>query len=417
MQERERTQEKGKTAKQALDGLRILDFGWALAGSIMTKLLADCGAEVIRIESINRLDLTRTNRIPSFTSANNPDDKPWFTHYNTSKYSMTINLKHPSAMDIIRKLIERADIVAENFTPGTMTKLGLDYKSIREIKPDIIMVSESGYGQTGPMAKEWGVDGTGAALSGYLDLTGWPDRNPTLPHAAYGDTLVPYLTATAVIAAVDYRRRTGKGQYIDASMVEVCVHPSTPWILDWQVNGHLQSRRGNRVDHAAPHGVFPCKGDDRWCALAVFTDGEWRTLVRVMGSPAWGNDPRFATLSGRKEHEDEVEKFISQWSQMHSPEELMEILQTAGIAAGVVQTAEDILDHDPHMRERRLFIPLEHPVIGTFRHPTPPFKLSKTAARVRTSPCLGEHTEYICTKLLGMKDEEFVALMQDGVFI
>ena len=152
MQERERTQEKGKTTKQALDGLKILDFGWALAGSIMTKLLADYGAEVIRIESITRPDLTRTNRIPSFTSANNPDDKPWFTHYNTSKYSMTINLKHPSAMDIIKKLIERADVVAENFTPGTMAKMGLDYDSVRAIKPNIIMVSESGYGQTGPMA-------------------------------------------------------------------------------------------------------------------------------------------------------------------------------------------------------------------------------------------------------------------------
>ncbi len=416
MQERERTQEKGKTTKQALDGLKILDFGWALAGSIMTKLLADYGAEVIRIESITRPDLTRTNRIPSFTSANNPDDKPWFTHYNTSKYSMTINLKHPSAMDIIKKLIERADVVAENFTPGTMAKMGLDYDSVRAIKPNIIMVSESGYGQTGPMANEWGVDGTGAALSGYLDLTGWPDRNPTLPHAAYGDTLVPYLTATAVVAAVDYRRRTGKGQYIDASMVEVCVHPSTPWILDWQVNGHLQSRRGNRVDHAAPHGVFPCKGDDRWCAIAVFTDEEWHALVGVMGNPAWAVEPRFATLAGRKEHEDELERHIAEWTQMYSPEDLMEMLQTAGIAAGVVQTAEDILDRDTHLKERRLFIPLEHPVIGTFNHPTPPFKLSKTEPEIQTSPCLSEHTEYICTEFLGMKDEEFVALVQEGVF-
>jgi benzylsuccinate CoA-transferase BbsF subunit len=402
--------------KQALENVKILDFGWALAGSLMSKYLADCGAEVIRVESMTRLEMTRTNRIPSNTSPTNPDDKPWFTHYNTSKYSMTINLKHPLAMNVIKKLIARADVVAENYTPGTMAKMGLDYESIKAIKPDIIMVSESGYGQTGPMAKEWAVDGTGVALSGYLDLTGWPDRNPTLPHAPYGDTLVPYLTATAVVAALDYRRRTGKGQYIDASMVEVCVHPSTPWILDWQVNGHLQSRRGNRADNASPHGAFPCKGDDRWCAIAVFADSEWDTLVRVMGNPAWANEPKFATLSGRKEHEDELEKFVSQWSQMYTPEDLMKLLQRSGIAAGVVQTAEDILDHDPHMRERKLFVQLEHPVIGTFNHPTPPFKLSKTEAQIRTSPCLGEHTEYICTKLLGMRDEEFVALIQDGVF-
>jgi benzylsuccinate CoA-transferase BbsF subunit len=414
--DKEKIQEQEKKTRQALEGLRILDFGWALAGSIMTKLLADCGAEVIRVESVTRLDLTRTNRIPSYTSPTNPDDKPWFTHYNTSKYSMTINLKHPSAMNVIKKLIARADVIAENFTPGTMTKMGLDYESIRTIKPDIIMVSESGYGQTGPMAKEWGVDGTGAALSGYLDLTGWSDRNPVLPHAAYGDTLVPYLTATAVVAAVDYRRRTGKGQYIDASMVEVCVHPNTPWILDWQANAHCQSRRGNRVDHAAPHGVFPCRGEDKWCAIAAFSDGEWNTLVRAMGNPTWANNSQFATLAGRKKHEDELERGITEWSRMYSPEDLMEMLQKSGIAAGVVQTAEDILDHDPHLKERELFIPLEHPVIGMFRHPTPPFKLSKTGTRVRTSPCLGEHTEYICTKLLGMKDEEFVTLLQGGVF-
>ena len=161
-------------------------------------------------------------------------------------------------------------------------------------------------------------------------------------------------------------------------MVEVCVHPSTPWILDWQVNGHLQSRRGNRVDHAAPHGVFPCKGDDRWCAIAVFTDEEWHALVGVMGNSVWAVEPRFATLSDRKEHEDELERYIAEWTQMYGAEDLMEMLQTAGIAAGVVQTAEDILDRDIHLRERRLFMPLEHPVIGTFNHPTPPFKLSKT---------------------------------------
>ena len=409
-------QEQKKTKRQALEGVKILDFGWALAGSLMSKYLADCGAEVIRVESITRPDLTRTNRVPSYTSPSNPDDKPWFTHYNTSKYSLNINLKNPSAMIVIEKLIARADVVAENFTPGTMKKMGLDYERIKIIKPDIIMVSESGYGQTGPMARQWAVDGTGGALSGYLDLTGWSDRGPTLPLAPYGDTLVPYLTATAVVAALDYRRRTGKGQYIDTSMVEVCVHPSTPWILDWQANSHLQSRRGNRADDAAPHGIFPCKGDDRWCAIAVFTDGEWRTLGRVMGNPAWAEESRFATLPGRKEHEDDLERLVSEWTRMYSPEELMEKLQKAGVAAGVVQTAEDILDHDSHIKERKLFVPLEHPVIGTFSHPTPPFKMSKTEAWVRTSPCLGEHTEYICTKLLGMTDEEFVGLMQDEVF-
>jgi benzylsuccinate CoA-transferase BbsF subunit len=399
-----------------LSGVKVIDFGWAIAGSMVGKYLADHGATVIRIESSKNLDATRNSRLVAISSRNNPDDKPWFTHVNTSKLSLSLNLKNPGSRKILDRLIKWADVVNENFTPGTMAKLGLDYEHLKIINPSIIMVSGSVYGQTGPLSHAWGVDGTGAALSGYLSLTGWPDRSPVGPHVPFGDVVLPISNATAVVAALDYRRRTGKGQYIDGSMFDACVHQITPALLDLQVNGHLQARDGNRIAYAAPHGVFPCSGDDRWCAIAVFTDAEWKSLCDVMGSPDLTSDNRFSSLQMRKKNEDELEKLITLWTMSRDAFDIMFSLQAAGITAGAVQTMEDIADHDPQLKERGFLIPIKHPVLGVFGHPVPPFKLSKTAARVGTSPCMGEHNEYICTKILNIPDHEFVDLIQQGVF-
>jgi benzylsuccinate CoA-transferase BbsF subunit len=403
--------------EQALAGVKILDLGWAIVGSLSTKQLADHGAQVIRIESTTRLDLTRVSRQVSISTATNPDDKPWFTYLNTSKYGMTINLKHPLAHKVLNRLICWADVAMENFTPGTMDKLGFGYKYMSEINPGIIMASGSLYGQTGPLAHEWGVNGTGNALSGRYDLTGWPDREPLEPTSTvFGDAVLPHFIALAIVAALEYRRRTGKGQHIDASMLEMCVYQISPAFLDWQINQHLQTRTGNRNPNAAPHGAFPCVGEDRWCAIAVFTDQEWEAFCRVIGEPPWTKEPRFATLDARKKNEDELEGFVAKWTKGYSAEEVMEKMQAAGIPAGAVQNARDIMDSDPQLKERDFFVPLKHPVLGIFGHPTPPYKLSKTKAQVRTSPCLGEHNDYVCTKLLGMSDDEFIGLLQEGVF-
>jgi crotonobetainyl-CoA:carnitine CoA-transferase CaiB-like acyl-CoA transferase len=371
----------------------------------------------VRVESITRPDLGRVNRATSASAATNPDDKPWFNHLNTSKYSLALDLKHPRSRDVVERLIRWADVVNENFTPGTMAKLGYDYGHVMGIKSDIIMIGSSVYGQTGPMARQWGVDGTGAALSGHLDLTGWPDRGPVGPHVAYGDIIVPLFGALAIVAALDYKRRTGKGQYIDISMSEICVHQVTPALLDYQANGHLQTRNGNRAAYACPHGVFPCLGEDRWCAIAVFSDEEWRSLCHVMGDPPWSQEPRFATLHSRKKHEDALEALVAAWTQQHIASDVMRLMQEAAVPAGVVQSMEDIADRDPQLKHRGFLVPLDHPVLGTFGHIAPPFNLSRTKARVRTSPCLGEHTDFVCTQLLGMSDEEFVELTQEGVFV
>jgi benzylsuccinate CoA-transferase BbsF subunit len=400
--------------KQALAGVKVVDFGWALVGSLTGKHLGDHGAQVVRVESVTRPDLTRMDRTVSTTKG--LDDNPMFTHFNTSKYSMALNLKHPRVREVIDRLIRWGDVVNANFTPGTLSKLGFGYEYIRGIKPDIIMAEGSAYGQTGPLAQEWGVDGTGAALSGYLHLTGWPDRGPVAPNLPYSDLVLPLFIATAIVAALDYKRRTGKGQYIDASMIEVCSHQITPALLDWEANKHLQTRNGNRIAYAAPHGVFPCQGDDRWCAIAVFTDGEWEAFCHAIGDPPWTKEPRFATLNSRKENEDSLEELVSEWTKQHSAEEVMQMLQAAGVPAGVGQTVQDLLEHDPQLKAREFLVPLKHPVMGVFGHPTPPYKLLKTKAQVRTSPCLGEHTEYVCTEFLGMSHEEFAELSGQGLF-
>lgn len=402
--------------KQALAEVKVLDFGWALVGSLTTKQLADHGAKVVRVESITRIDLPRANRMTSKSAANNPDDKPWFTHLNTSKYGMALNLKCAPARSVIEKLIRWADVINANMVPGTLNRLGFGYDYVKTIKPDIIMAEGSTYGQTGPIAREWGVDGTGAALSGYLDLTGWPDQGPVGPNVPYGDVVLPFFIAAAIVAALDYKRRTGKGQYIDASMLEVCVHQITPALLDWETNGRLQTRNGNRIAYAAPHGVFPCQGDDRWCAIGVFTDEEWEAFGQAIGNPSWTKEPRFSTLKSRKENEEALEELVAKWTEQHSAEEVMQILQAAGVAAGVVQTMQDIVENDPQLKEREFLVQLKHPVIGVFGHPTPPYKLLKTKAQVRTSPCMGEHTEYVCTQILGMSDSEFTELWRQGTF-
>ena len=403
--------------RQVLSGVKVFDFGWALAGSLTGKLLGDHGAIVIKVESTVHIDFSRTNRNVSMSSPTNPDDKPWFTYYNTSKYGIGLNLRHPRAREVITRFYRWADVVTENFTPGTLSKLGLDYEYARTVKPDIIMAGISAYGQTGPMAREFGTDGMGSSQSGHRFLTGWPDRSPVMPtNVPYGDLVLPLFAVLAIVSALDYRRRTGKGQYIDAGMLDTLAQKTTPAILDLAANGHLTGRTGNRVDNGAPHGAYPCEGEDRWCVVSVFTEEDWKAFCSVIGEPEWTKEPRFKTLQSRKENEDELDEFVSQWSKKHSAEEVMRLMQARGVAAGVVQNAQDLLESDPQIREREYFAQIEHPVIGTFGHPNPPFKLLKSKARMRTSPCLGEHTAYVCTELLGMSDEEFCLLEQEGVF-
>ncbi len=399
----------------ALEGINVLDFTWAGAGPYATKFLADFGARVIKVESKKHPDLGRMT--PPFAhNVRHPDGGALFIHTNTSKLSITLDLQHPKGVEIARKIAGIADIVVENFTPGVMSRLKLTYDELRKVKPDIIMASSSIYGQTGPKASFSGFGNTGSAISGHYMLTGWPDREPVSPGVAYADVVQPVFTIISILAALEYRRRTGKGQYIDSAQVETMVQFISPAMVDCFANGEVETRMGNRSSYAAPHGVFPCKGEDRWCAIAVFEESEWRHLCQAMGNPEWSRNPKFGTLVSRKKHEDELESLIGQWTKNYDRHDLMTMLQEAGVPAGAVQDGADLVDGDPHLQARRSFVKLTHPVAGERNHPTQPVKLSENPSYIRTSPCLGEHNGYVYKELLGLSDDEYCMMEREGVF-
>jgi crotonobetainyl-CoA:carnitine CoA-transferase CaiB-like acyl-CoA transferase len=335
--------------------------------------------------------------------------------------SMGLNLKYPQGMDIAKKLVKWADVVYQNFRPGVLERMGLGYEVVKEINPSIIMVSSSAAG--GKSADEpvyqnlAGNASTGEAMSGYYHLTGWADRkDEKIFRKAYpGDWIAPAFGAMAVIAALAYRRQTGKGQHIDLSQVEPMVHCMSVPCMDQQFNEREQTRMGNRHPSASPHGAFRCRDEEEYCAIAVFTQEQWQGLCHIMGNPAWCQEERFASPEARKANEDELEAGIETWTRTLTAYEVMEKLQTVKVPAGVVQTIKDTMDKDPQIKVMGTFAKLEHPVIGEASHLALPYKLSKTPGEVRTAPLLGQHTEYVCLEILKMSREEYEALKGEEV--
>lgn len=402
-------------SKPALDGLKVVDFSWIVAAPLTVKYLADHGATVVHIESGTRLDMARLSA-PHKNGIPRVNTSGMFNFVNGNKYSLSLNMNDPQGLQIAKRLIAWGDVVVDNFTPGQMEKWGLGYNDLVKIKPDIIMLQSSMLGQTGPRARERGYGVILTGLAGYTHLTGWPDREPISPFGAYTDFITPLFAASALLAALDYRRRTGKGQHIDLSQYEAGVHFAATAMLNRAVNGSDGNRTGNSCDYAVPHAAYRCRGDDRWCAIATFTDDEWAAFCRATGNPAWTDDPRFSTILGRRENEAELDRLVETWTVNLSAEEVMALMQSGGIAAGVLQTGEDLLN-DPQLRHRNYFWWLEHKEVGPFPHAGQPFKLSRTPARARTpAPCLGEHTALVCKEILGLSDEEFVGLLNAGVF-
>jgi len=253
------------------------------------------------------------------------------------------------------------------------------------------------------------------AFAGLTNLTGWPDPPPVGQPNAYTDFIPPFYIITAIIGALNYRNKSGKGSYIDLSQIEATIAHIAHVVLDYTANGKIQGSTGNRCDYASPHGAYRCLGEDRWCAIAVSTDKEWNNFCRVIGDPEWTRETKFATLLRRKENEDELDEFIEQWTMKYPAEEVMAKMQQAGVPAGVIQNSKD-LSQDPQLKYRNHFVALEQPEIGLYDHERSSFILSKTPARLRPAPCFGEHNEYICKQFLGMSDEEFITLFNDGVF-
>ncbi len=400
--------------KKVFDGIKIADFTWVGAGPMTTKYLADHGAQVIRIESSAHPDLLRVT--PPFKDGiPGLNRSAYCACFNNNKLGLGLDLNHPRAMEVVRRLVDWADIVAESFSPGTMARWGITYQDLSRIKPGIIMYSTSQQGQTGRHSRIGAYGTQLVALAGFTHLTGWPDRGPTGPYGPYTDAMVPPLGAAALAAALDYRRRTGRGLHIDLSQYETAINFLAPAMLDYTVNRRVQGREGNRNPDAAPHGIFPCKGDNRWCAIAVFTDNEWQALCNVADNSSWTADPGFSTLPLRKENETELEQLLAGWTVKYDAEELMNKLQAAGVPAGLVENGEDI-HHDPQLEHRYYLWELEHLEIGKHYYERPPFKLSKTPAELnKAGPCLGEDTRYVCTEILGISEEQLTELSAEGV--
>ena len=383
-----------------LAGVRVLDFSWALVGSITTKTLGDLGCEIIKVESRSRPCLSRLDVQVNASRADSFDDKPWFAHLNTSKLSLSLDMKNPASREVLNPLIDWADVVVENFSPGTMEKLGLDYPRLATRNPRLVMASGSVFGQTGPLAQHWGVDGTGAALSGRTLLTGWPDRGPVIPSAApYGDVIVPFAMAASVIAALQHRHRSGRGCHIDASMYELCVQQMRSAF----VQGGTQAARLGNADAGVFHqGVFATRGTDRWLAVTFHAEEDWTAFARARQIDAHDTATRDAALA--------------HWCSTREDHAAAEELQGLGIAAGVVQDMQDLFDKDPTIRERGSLVPLVHPVLGTFGHMRTPIDFSSSRPRVFRAPSLGEHNRQIAAGLCGIPAARFEELEKLGVF-
>jgi benzylsuccinate CoA-transferase BbsF subunit len=397
-------------------GLVVASFSWAIVGPLTMKLFADYGATVIRVETTRR---PCTLRISTPYKDGQPglNRSGYFNHFSANIYSMTLNMEKPEAVEVAKRLVAASDVVMENFTPGVMDKWGLAYDNLKEVKPDIIMLRQSGFGPEGPYARQPAFGMILAAMAGLPNFNGWAG-GPPLPVGVspYTDCISPRFAAAALIAALLHRKKTGEGQLLDLSQFETTLYYILPALLDYNVNGQEPPRLGNASPTMCPHGVYPCQGEDRWCTIAVTSDGEWNELCCVIGQPEMGAERGYATFAGRKQNEEKINAVIGEWTARHTPEEVTERLQAAGVPAGMVMNVGDVFN-DPQLRDRGLYWPMEHPEMGTFTHLGPGFRLSKTPAQPSfPAPLIGEHTEQVCTKLLRMSDKEFVRLMTDGVF-
>jgi benzylsuccinate CoA-transferase BbsF subunit len=401
---------------ESLKGVKIVEFAAFAAGPVVGKHLADHGATVVHVESKVRPDGFRTHYPPYKDNIHGLNRSGLFALCNNDKLDITLNLKKaPAATELAKKMVAWSDVVIENFSPGTMARLGLGYEELKKVKPDLIMLSSSNLGQSGPHAHHAGFGSQLSSLAGFTHLTGYPDGPPQILYGPYIDYIAVAYGAVAILAALDYKRRTGKGNHIDTAQYETGLQYLAPILLDYKVNGRVAGRNANRDPDAAPHGAYPCKGDDRWCVISVSTVAEWKALCRVMGNPRWSADKKFSSHAARKANEDELDRKLGEWTRSLAAKGLMEKLQKAGVKAGVVNRMCDVYE-DPQLKQRPQWVELEHPEIGKMRYQRPPFLLGKTPpGPAKRDPLLGEHNEYFYCDLLGLSRSDYKALVKAGV--
>lgn len=400
--------------KDALKGIKIADFSWVWAGPYCSLLLSFLGADIVKIESKKRVDQTRQGSITLGEDFEGYDSSPVFNNANLNKRSITLDLKKPEAIELAKKIVASSDVVMENMRPGVMDKLGLGYQDLAAVKPDIIMISCSGFGSAGPYGHYAGYAPIFAAFGGLAHLTGYEDGEPNTMSGVM-DLRVGTMAASAILAALIYRQKTGEGQYIDLSSSECVSSLIGAELLEYPMNQQSPQRCGNDDEIMAPHNVYRCAGDDKWISIAVANDEEWNALCSAMGNPEWTKKEAYADQAGRWSNRKELDVHISEWTINFTDYDLMYKLQAAGVAAMPSMCAEEILS-DPHVKARAKLQEVEHPALGKKWVVSPPWKMSETPAKIyKASPLLGADNETVFKDWAGLSQEDIAAYIKDEV--
>ncbi len=427
-------------ARLPLDGVRIVDLTMVWAGPFATKLLADMGAEVIKVEAPGSIDLTRTLGFDALAGRAKPEDRPYntsayFNEYNRNKLGISLDLAHPKGRAVFLRLVGKGDAVIENYRPDVMDKLGLGYETLRQAKPDIIMVSMPGYAKKGVESRMVGYGPNIEQMAGLATLNGYEGGPPQKTGISYGDPVAGAAAAAALLTALIYRRRTGKGQYVEVSQRDNLIGMIGEAIMEWSMNRRLLPRMGNRHPWMAPHGCYPCKplpegqgrplmalfsggrseATDRWVTIAVENDDQWQALCDAMDRPDLAADPRFADALSRQHHQNELDEIIAAWTAEHEDTDIVRLLQARGVPAGQV-LSPFALTKDPHLRARGFFETVQHPDMGPNTVTRPTWQLAGTPVHVRRpAPCFGQDNRHVFRDILGMTDDEIAQLEQEGV--
>ncbi len=402
--------------KDALAGFRCVDFSWVFAGPYCGQLLGDLGMEMIKVESRKRMDVVRNYPPFAFEDRRLNSSGYWNTH-NRSKYSINLDMKSEKAQEIVTQLIAISDLVLENFSARGMRALGFDYGRMHEINPRIVYCSMAGFGHRGPYKNYVAYGPMQESQAGIVYLTGWPDGQPSRVGTSFPDAGGGVSAAFSIVAALRYARRTGKGQWIDLGQTLTAAALTNTAVIEYTINGDIQQRNGDYHRFFAPHNVYPCSGDDQWCAISVENDQEFAALATTIGQPELTHDARFATNAARIQNRKELDELIGRWTEQYDHYEIMRRLQSAGVAAGAVLTTGEFVE-DEHVKARGYMESFDHPVVGEKLYPGVPFKMSLTPGYIhRPAPCLGADTEYILKNLLGMSDVEIKQLDDEGILV
>ena len=405
-----------------LQGIRVTDFSWALAGPYCTMLMALAGAEVIRVETMRRVDFIRFSAVrrPDTPEGSQPqssrsvNESSRFNTVNLNKQGVRLDLNCPEAVELAKALVRVSDVVVENYRPGTMERLGLGYDELRRLHPGVIMIGVSGMGQDGPERSYTAMAHNFGALSCMSHLTTYPDGIPTEMRTPM-DLLTGTTAYFAVLAALHHRQVTGEGQYIDLAAREAITSFLGDILLDYPMNQESPQPIGNRHSFLAPHGVYPCKEEDSWISLAVGTDAEWQALCEVMRRPELAVDLRFADGLSRWRHQDELDALIGEWTQGCADLELMHLLQGAGVAAMPSFSSKELIE-DEHLGKRRVFTQVTHPELGRQVVTGPPFRLEETPMEAYgAAPLMGQHNREVFCGLLGLSEQDVERLTRDQV--